>query len=134
MRTHSLPVLTPNTPHVNPLCDTGLILELEIAMMIVCLVGGLGFCIGSYISPVTKHLKTHIRFLEGKVNRYKQDVQEEKEVSKDSIDDIIGSNPILKTAVAALGGKEKAIQFLLSKIDLTKITGEKEKPGGQVYT
>ncbi len=103
-------------------------------MMIVCLVGGLGFCVGSYISPVNKHLKQHIRFLEGKVNRYKQDVQEEKEISKDSIDDIIGSNPILKTAVAALGGKEKAIQFLLSKIDLTKITGEKEKPGGQVYT
>ena len=111
-----------------------MMLDFEIAMMIVCLVGGLGFCVGSYISPVNKHLKQHIRFLEGKVNRYKQDVQEEKEISKDSIDDIIGSNPILKTAVAALGGKEKAIQFLLSKIDLTKITGEKEKPGGQVYT
>ena len=103
-------------------------------MVIVSLTGVLGFCVGSYISPVNKHLKHHIRFLEGKVNRYKQDVMEEKEVSKDSIDDIIGSNPILKTAVAALGGKEKAIQFLLSKIDLTKITGEKEKPGGQVYT
>ena len=103
-------------------------------MVIVSLTGVLGFCVGSYISPVTKHLKHHIRFLEGKVNRYKQDINEEKEVSKDSIDDIIGSNPILKTAVAALGGKEKAIQFLLSKIDLTKITGEKEKPGGQVYT
>ena len=103
-------------------------------MVIVSLTGVLGFCVGSYISPVNKHLKHHIRFLEGKVNRYKQDVMEEKEVSKDSIDDIIGSNPILKTAVAALGGKQKAIEFLLSKIDLTKLTGEKDKPGGQVYT
>ena len=128
------PKRSPNTPLFNPICETGLILELEIAMMIVCLVGGLGFCVGSYISPVNKHLKHHIRFLEGKVNRYKQDINEEKEVSKDSIDDIIGSNPILKTAVAALGGKQKAIEFLLSKIDLSKITGDKEKPGGQVYT
>ena len=109
-------------------------LELELVIIIGALVGGLGFCVGSYISPVTKHLKHHIRFLEGKVNRYKQDIQEDKETSKDGIDDIIGSNPILKTAVAALGGKEKAIEFLLSKIDLSKHTGEKEKPGGQVYT
>jgi len=134
LRALSLPVLTPNTPLPNPIRDTGLILELEIAMMIVCLVGGLGFCIGSYISPVNKHLKHHIRFLEGKVNRYKQDIQEEKIDSKDGIDDIIGNNPILKTAVAALGGKEKAIEFLLSKIDLSKYIGKKEPSGGQVYT
>ena len=103
-------------------------------MMIVCLVGGLGFCVGSYISPVNKHLKHHIRFLEGKVNRYKQDIQEDKETSKDGLDDLINSNPIIKTAVAALGGKEKAIEMLLSKIDLSKLAGNKEKPSGQVYT
>jgi hypothetical protein len=116
------------------MCETGLILELEIAMMIVCLVGGLGFCVGSYISPVNKHLKHHIRFLEGKVNRYKQDVQEEKEVSKDGLDDLINSNPMIKTAVALAGGKEKAIELLLSKIDLGKLLNQKDKePGGQVY-
>ena len=135
MGAHSLSILTPNTPLPNPIRDTGLILELEIAMMIVCLVGGLGFCVGSYISPVNKHLKHHIRFLEGKVNRYKQDVQEEKIGSKDGLDDIIDGNPAIKAAVAMLGGKEKAIQMLLSKVDLSKILGgEKEKPGGQVYS
>lgn len=107
-------------------------------MMIVCLVGGLGFCIGSYISPVNKHLKQHIRFLEGKVNRYKQDVQEEKIGSKDGLDDIIDGNPAIKAAVAMLGGKQKAIEMLLSKVDLGKILGggakEKAESGGQVYT
>ena len=134
--THTHPFLCPNSPHLNPLCDTGLILELEIAMMIVCLVGGLGFCIGSYISPVNKHLKHHIRFLEGKVNRYKQDVQEEKIGSKDGLDDIIDGNPAIKAAVAMLGGKQKAIEMLLSKVDLSKILGggTKKEPGGQVYT
>ena len=113
-----------------------MILELEIAMMIVCLVGGLGFCVGSYISPVNKHLKHHIRFLEGKVNRYKQDIHEEKIDSKDGLDDIIDGNPAIKAAVAMLGGKEKAIQMLLSKVDLSKILGgsQKEKSGGNVYT
>jgi len=35
-----------------------------------------------------------------------------------------------------LGGKEKAIEMLLSKVDLSKILGggTKEKSGGQVYT
>ena len=108
--------------------------ELEVGILLCCLFGGLGFCVGSYISPVNKHLKHHIRFLEGKVNRYKQDMQETKEIDKDGLDDVIDSNPILKTAVAALGGKQKAIEFLLSKIDLTKITGEKERAGGQVYS
>tara|TARA_Y100000310_G_C20442596_1_gene696808 strand:- start:383 stop:871 length:489 start_codon:yes stop_codon:yes gene_type:complete len=136
LRTHSLPFRALYTPLSNPFRDKGLILELEIAMMIVCLVGGLGFCVGSYISPVNKHLKNHIRFLEGKVNRYKQDVQEEKIGSKDGLDDIIDGNPAIKAAVGLLGGKEKAIELLLSKVDLGKILGgQKEKPsGGQVYT
>ena len=110
--------------------------ELEVVILLCSLFGGLGFCVGSYISPVTKHLKTHIRFLEGKVNRYKQDVQEEKIGSKDGLDDIIDGNPAIKAAVAMLGGKEKAIEMLLSKIDLSKILGggTKEKSGGQVYS
>jgi len=113
-----------------------LLLELELVIIIGALVGGLGFCVGSYISPVTKHLKHHIRFLEGKVNRYKQDMNETKEIEKDGLDSIIESNPAIKAAVGLLGGKEKAIELLLSKVDLGKILGgQKEKPsGGQVYT
>ena len=85
-------------------------------MMIVCLVGGLGFCVGSYISPVNKHLKQHIRFLEGKVNRYKQDVQETKSENKDGIDDFIDSNPAVKMVVQSLGGKEKALEWVMNKV------------------
>ena len=58
-------------------------IQLEIALIMIGLVGGLGYMLGSYVSPITKHLKNHIRFLEGKVNRYKQDVQEEKNEKKD---------------------------------------------------
>jgi hypothetical protein len=114
----------------------GLILEIEVAMILISLVGGLGFCVGSYISPVNKHLKNHIRFLEGKVNRYKQDITEEKDSAKDGLDDLINSHPMIKTAVALAGGKEKAIEMVLSKIDLSKLLGQKdkEKSSGQVYT
>ena len=112
-----------------------MLLELELVIIIGALVGGLGFCVGSYISPVTKHLKHHIRFLEGKVNRYKQDMNETKEIQKDGLDSIIDGNPAIKAIVSALGGKEKALNFVLSKIDLSKIAGgQEEKPRGQVYT
>lgn len=71
-------------------------IPLEIAIILIGLVGGLGFCIGSYISPVNKHLKNHIRFLEGKVNRYKQDMQETKKESADWFDEIADQYPMLK--------------------------------------
>ena len=47
-------------------------MEIEIYLL-MALVGGLGFCIGSFIAPVNKHLKSHIRFLEGKMSKYKQE-------------------------------------------------------------
>jgi hypothetical protein len=74
--------------------------------------------------------------LEGKVNRYKQDITEEKDSAKDGLDDLINSHPMIKTAVALAGGKEKAIEMVLSKIDLSKLLGQKdkEKSSGQVYT
>jgi hypothetical protein len=61
---------------------------------------------------------------------------EEKDLSKDGLDDLINSNPMIKTAVALAGGKEKAIEMVLSKIDLSKLLGQKdkEKSSGQVYT
>ena len=113
----------------------GFMFELEVVILLCSMIAGLGFCVGSYISPVTKHLKTHIRFLEGKVNRYKQDVAEENSNKTDGLDDLINSNPLIKTAVAMAGGKEKAIEIVLSKIDLSKILGkDKPKDSGQVYS
>jgi len=99
-------------------------IELEIVLIITCLVGGLSYCLGSYVSPITKHLKSHIRFLEGKVNRYKQDVKEEK---TDDIDSVINSNPLLKSAVSLMGGKEKALELLTKKIE--GMVSEKQKYG-----
>jgi hypothetical protein len=93
-----------------------MLIELPIVLIIISLVGGLGFTFGSYVSPITKHLKNHIRFLEGKVNRYKQDVQETKAENKDGMDDFIDSNPAVKMVVQSLGGKEKALEWLMSKV------------------
>tara|TARA_R100000687_G_C6319602_1_gene104364 strand:- start:193 stop:525 length:333 start_codon:yes stop_codon:yes gene_type:complete len=94
-----------------------MLIEIEIAMIIMGLVGGFTFLLGSSVSPINKHLKGHIRFLEGKVNRYKQDEKDAKLENKDGIDDFIDSNPLIKTVVDSIGGKEKAMEFLLSKID-----------------
>jgi hypothetical protein len=101
-----------------------MLVELPIVLIITSLVGGLFFIAGSSVSPINKHLKTHIRFLEGKVNRYKQDEKEAKIENKDGIDDFIDSNPLVKTVVDSLGGKEKAMEWVLSKVgDLTNKKG-----------
>ena len=89
-----------------------MLVELPIVLIITSLVGGLFFIAGSSVSPINKHLKTHIRFLEGKVNRYKQDEKEAKIENKDGIDEIIDSNPMIKTVVQSLGGKEKAMEWV----------------------
>ena len=107
-----------------------MLVELPIVLIITGLVGGLFFIAGSSVSPINKHLKTHIRFLEGKVNRYKQDDKESKLENKDGIDDFIDSNPMVKTIVQSLGGKEKAMEWVLGKVgDLTNKKGDSSPPG-----
>jgi len=107
-----------------------MLVELPIVLIITSLVGGLFFIAGSSVSPINKHLKTHIRFLEGKVNRYKQDEKEAKIENKDGIDDFIDSNPMIKTVVQSLGGKEKAMEWVLGKVgDLTNKKGGSTPPG-----
>jgi hypothetical protein len=104
-------------------------IQLEIVLIMISLVGGLGYMLGSYVSPITKHLKNHIRFLEGKVNRYKQDVKEEQNEKKDAIDEIIDNTPMLKAAVTAAGGKEKAIEMLMNKF----LGNNNKSPSGQEW-
>lgn len=107
-----------------------MLVELPIVLIITSLVGGLFFIAGSSVSPINKHLKTHIRFLEGKVNRYKQDEKEAKIENKDGIDEFIDSNPMVKTIVQSLGGKEKAMEWVLGKVgDLTNKKGGSSPPG-----
>jgi hypothetical protein len=93
-----------------------MLVELPIVLIITSLVGGLMLVVGSSVSPINKHLKTHIRFLEGKVNRYKQDEKEAKTENTDGIDDFIDSNPMVKTIVQSLGGKEKAMEWVIGKV------------------
>ena len=52
-------------------------MEIEFYLL-MALIGALGFCIGSFVAPVNKHLKEHIRFIEGKMGRYKQELQGSK--------------------------------------------------------
>ena len=52
-------------------------MEIEFYLLMT-LIGALGFCIGSFVAPVNKHLKDHIRFIEGKMGRYKQELQGSK--------------------------------------------------------
>ena len=52
-------------------------MEIEFYLL-MALIGALGFCIGSFVAPVNKHLKDHIRFIEGKMGRYKQELQGSK--------------------------------------------------------
>jgi hypothetical protein len=107
-----------------------MLIELPIVLIIIGLVGGLFFIAGSSVSPINKHLKTHIRFLEGKVNRYKQDEKEAKIENKDGIDEFIDSNPMVKTIVQSLGGKEKAMEWVLGKVgDLTNKKAGSSPPG-----
>ena len=107
-----------------------MLVELPIVLIITGLVGGLFFIAGSSVSPINKHLKTHIRFLEGKVNRYKQDEKEAKIENKDGIDEFIDSNPMIKTIVQSLGGKEKAMEWVLGKVgDLTNKKTSSSPPG-----
>ena len=107
-----------------------MLVELPIVLIITSLVGGLFFIAGSSVSPINKHLKTHIRFLEGKVNRYKLDEKETKLANKDGIDDFIDSNPMIKTVVQSLGGKEKAMEWVLGKVgDLSNKKGEGQGTG-----
>ena len=107
-----------------------MLVELPIVLIITGLVGGLFFIAGSSVSPINKHLKTHIRFLEGKVNRYKQDEKEAKIENKDGIDDFIDSNPMIKTVVQSLGGKEKAMEWVLGNVGyLTNKKGGSSPPG-----
>tara|TARA_R110002051_G_scaffold147384_1_gene220185 strand:- start:560 stop:877 length:318 start_codon:yes stop_codon:yes gene_type:complete len=49
-------------------------MEIELILQFV-LIFALGLCVGLPFSSRlgTKHLKEHVRFLEGKINRYKQD-------------------------------------------------------------
>jgi hypothetical protein len=49
-------------------------LEIEVILQFI-LIFALGLCVGLPFSSRlgTKHLKEHVRFLEGKINRYKQD-------------------------------------------------------------
>jgi hypothetical protein len=105
-----------------------MLIELPIALIIVSLVGGFAFVVGSSVSPINKHLKGHIRFLEGKVNRYKQDEKEAKSANKDGIDDFIENNPMIGTIVQSLGGKEKAMEWVLAKVG--DLTNKKQPPGG----
>lgn len=105
-----------------------MLIELPIALIIVSLVGGFAFVVGSSVSPINKHLKGHIRFLEGKVNRYKLDEKQLKQENKDGIDDFIDSNPMVSTIVQSLGGKEKAMEWVLSKVG--DLTNKKQNPSG----
>ena len=49
-------------------------MEIEVILQFI-LIFALGLCVGLPFSSRlgTKHLKEHVRFLEGKINRYKQD-------------------------------------------------------------
>ena len=105
-----------------------MLVELPLLLIITGLVGGFAFVVGSSVSPINKHLKGHIRFLEGKVNRYKLDEKQLKQENKDGIDDFIDSNPMVSTIVQSLGGKEKAMEWVLSKVG--DLTNKKQNPGG----
>ena len=64
------------------------------------------------------------------MNRYKQDEKDAKIENKDGIDDFIDSNPMVKTIVQSLGGKEKAMEWVLGKVgDLTNKKGGSSSVG-----
>ena len=91
-------------------------MELEIVIIIMSLVGGLGFCFGSWISPMNKQLKSQIRFLEGKVNKWKQDQKADK--TTDWIDQLCDDIPIakpFKSQIKQFASDPKMIQGLIEK-------------------
>lgn len=102
-------------------------MDIEVVIIISVLVAGLGYCVGSVLSPVTRHLKSHIRFLEGKVNRYKQDHKESKTDSW--LDQALDEYPILKpfkSKIEEVIADPSKIQNLLN---LKKAAEGKDGPG-----
>lgn len=48
-------------------------IPIELFILLVGLVGGMGYVLGSAISPRNKNLKAEIKYLEGKYHRLRQD-------------------------------------------------------------
>lgn len=61
-------------------------IPIELFIILIGLVGGLAYCIGSWLSPRTKSLKAEIKYLEGKYHRLRQDKNIDAEQNKPAFD------------------------------------------------
>ena len=107
-----------------------ILVDITIVCILCALVGGLGYCIGSWLSPRTKTLKGEIKYLEGKYNRLRQDVKDTKEnegfdlgslLQNGGLSDIIGiiqKNPdIIQKFLGGLNqNQQKSNGFDLDKL------------------
>ena len=72
-------------------CFTGEI-PIEFILILVGLVGGLAYCIGSWLSPRTKSLKAEIKYLEGKYHRLRQDKTAEQDDKGLDLSSLLGGD------------------------------------------
>ena len=61
-------------------------LPIELLIVLLSLVGGFCYILGSAISPRTKNLKNEIKYLEGKLYKKKQELKQEIEEKNDNFD------------------------------------------------
>ena len=67
-------------------------LQIEFVLILVGLVGGLAYCVGSWLSPRTKSLKAEIKYLEGKYHRLRQDKTIEQDEKGLDLSSLLGGD------------------------------------------
>ena len=67
-------------------------IPIEFILILVGLVGGLAYCIGSWLSPRTKSLKAEIKYLEGKYHRLRQDKTAEQDDKGLDLSSLLGGD------------------------------------------
>jgi len=67
-------------------------IPIELFVILIGLVGGLAYSIGSWLSPRTKGLKAEIKYLEGKYHRLRQDKTAEQEDKGLDLSSLLGGD------------------------------------------
>ena len=67
-------------------------IPIELFIILIGLVAGLAYSIGSWLSPRTKSLKAEIKYLEGKYHRLRQDKNAEQEDKGLDLSSLLGGD------------------------------------------
>ena len=116
-------------------------MESTLMIIIVCLVGGMAFMLGSWISPRNKALKEEISYWRGVAGNFKKEaISTKRTMDKMTPDDLEGLLPekynFLKPIISQVMENPEMLQGLISKF-LPQLAGGAKTttttPSGQVW-